>query len=313
MKVAAFFSDSMWASWSLSRGLPEVIKRMGHECFAGPLPPTNQVTKVQLEKVKRECPTWEELQSCDHIIVCGLEYLSNWLTFLYPEWKTLKTTRCGWFHEDMGRTDRNMDFSKHAAFVDECFLPNPDDAEKFKTKWLPIGVDTEMFKPVDITLKPMEIGFVGLLYEKRQKFLGSLMPYIGDLEIRIDNVRLLGVEDNPHLFRRQTELLAKTYREMEILLNLPSLSKVLVMKVLEAMACGTFVLTPEMTSSLHEKLGFDDAKHLVFYPESQPQLVADLLKHFVNHDDERECIAIAGCEFVRKNFRIEDRIEAMIG
>lgn len=311
MKIACFFSDSTWASWSLSQGLPEVIKRMGHECFAGALPPDTKMTKARRDSL----PTQEQLESCDLIIICGAEYLKGWIEFLYPDWKKLKAKKCGWFHESIDYAlKKGIIYESILKYIDVPFLPNPQDAEYKKAAWLPIGVDTEMFKPCGVTLpKPVEIGFTGLLYDKRAQFLSGLVPHVGDLEIRIGNVQLLGADTDAHLFRRQTELLAKNYREMEILFNLPSLSNVLVMKILEAMAVGTFVCTPEMDSLLHEKLALEDGKDLVFYQPDKPQQVADALKYFVEHDGEREKIAKRGCKTVREKFRMEDRLQSMIG
>lgn len=286
---------------------------MGHEVYSGPLPPTNKVTAAQVAALKKACPTQEQLEACDLILICGAEYLQDWIRFLYPQWDKIKTVKAGWFHESLDyAAKKNVKYDDVLKYIDVPFLPNPQDAIDKKTKWLPIGVDTEMFKPAAIPLKPIEVGFTGLLYEKRAKFLGTLIPYVGDLEIRFGNIQLLGADSDTHLFKRQTEILAQNYCAMEILLNLPSMSNVLVMKVIEAMACGTFVLTPEMPSLLHEKLGFKDGKDLVFYQESKPKEVSDMLHYFLNHDDEREQIVKQGCKFVKENFRMEKRVEEII-
>lgn len=283
--------------------------------FSGPIPPETQVTRARLDAIKAACPTHEQLTECDLILLCGAEYLKDWVEFLYPNFKKVKARKAGWFHESIDYArKKGIEFRLVNQYVDECYLPNPVDAEKEDCFFLPIGVDSQMFSPTwNNPLKPVEIGFVGLLYDKRARFLGSLLPHVGDLEIRFGNLQLLGADTDAKLFRRQTEILARSYREMEILLNLPSLSNVLVMKVLEAMACGTLVVTPELTPSLHERLKLADGKDLVFYAENDPKKLADILRYFCDHDDEREKIAKQGRECVVKHHTLEARLNEIIG
>lgn len=286
---------------------------MGHEVLSGPVPPTKQVTRQQLDALKAKWPTFEDLESCDRIILCGAEYLQDWIRFIYTSWDKLKVKKCGWFHESIDYAKaKGIDYDLVKRYTTVQFLPNPDDAEAKKAKWLPIGVDTWMFQRFDTPgLKPIEIGFTGLMYQKRQVFLSRLIPFIGALEIRHGNIQLLGADEDQHLFRRQTEILAQNYRDMEILLNLPSMSNVLVMKVLEAAACGTLVVTPELPSKLLDLLAFE-TKHIIFYQESKPQELADVLRYFVNHDEEREKIAEAGMKEVMEKHTIKSRLEVIL-
>ena len=67
-------------------------------------------------------------------------------------------------------------------------------------------------------------------------------------------------------------------------------------RVLEAMACGTFLLTNQLESG-HKEMGFVDGTHFVFYNN-----VKDLegkVEYFLGHDKEREEIASNGMSFVR--------------
>jgi glycosyltransferase involved in cell wall biosynthesis len=313
MKVATFFSDSTWASWTLSRGFPEAVKRLGHEVVAVPVPAgARQITKSMDAKLRSSWPTIEELNGCDAIILNGVEHLADWIFHVYEEkWFKVKTRRIGWFHESLVRPDYNIDYAAVSRFFDQGFLPNPYDAEDRKCEWLPIGVDTEMFQNINIpTLKPIEIGFVGLFYDRRKKFMEKLAPCLGDLQIHAGNVEVRDLLGTRHL--EQTRLLAENYRNMEILLNLPSMSNVLVMKVLEAMSCGTCVFTPHMSEHMEKLLGFESGKHLVFYETREPKLLADSLREYLNADDQREQVARQGCELVRTKYKIEDRIAKML-
>jgi glycosyltransferase involved in cell wall biosynthesis len=286
---------------------------MGHDVVSVPVPATREITKALDKKIRASWPTIEELNGCDAIILNGVEHLADWLFHVYgEEWFKVKTRRCGWFHESLIRPDYNIDFAGVARFFDEGFIPNPYDAEDRKCQWLPIGVDTEMFQNLDAPkLKDIEIGFIGLFYEKRKKFMDKLIPHLGDLTITAGHVEvkdLSGVR-----FKEQTELLAENYRNMEILLNLPSLSNVLVMKVLEAMACGTCVFTPHMSEHMEEMLGFESGKHLVYYDQRNPESLAQTLRLYLDSDDLREQVARQGCALVRGKYRIEDRINQMLG
>jgi spore maturation protein CgeB len=112
-------------------------------------------------------------------------------------------------------------------------------------------------------------------------------------------------------------LLASNTRECKIFFNLPSMSRLLVAKVFEVMACGTFLLTPLIGdgrgAEQNMKL-FESGKHLVYYSPSNMPFTAQLLRDWVSpeKDAERQKIAEAGCREVHAKHNLKIRLEELL-
>jgi hypothetical protein len=143
LKIVCFYGDNPLASWMLSRGLPSVLRRMGHEVVEIPTLGTAKVKRADVERINKPIP-----QDTDLILVSGPEYLMSWIKTFYPQWKDLKCAKACWYHESEVRDDRVADFAKITPWFDFNFMPNAGDAEKHKATHLPIGVDTEVFQPL---------------------------------------------------------------------------------------------------------------------------------------------------------------------
>lgn len=312
MKIAAFFSDSPWASWSLSQGLPVVLRRMGHEVVGVPVPATQRVSRDQYDDIKTQFPSLEVLNQQDAIIFCGPEHLKEWLIEIYglETLKAIKAPRLGWYHESFSR---GLNYENLRPWLDVHFMPNPQDAEKYAAEFLPVGVDTEMF---NVTLQDgpwtchrernIPVAFVGLVYDKRQEFLRKLIPALRPEKIKVGNVLVQDIDGID--IRKSAELLADSYRRMKVLLNLPSLSNVLVSKILEGMACGACVVTPR--NPIY-KLIFKDAWPETYNGE-KPEAAADQVKELIRFDSVRSKAAITQCQEVHKHHRMELRLEKML-
>src|SRR3954469_1055092 len=100
----------MWASWSLTDGLLETLRRMGHEVTAAPVPASQRPTQSEFERSQNL--TTDFLNSHDAILVCGPEHCGRWMTFLEErgivDWKKVKVPRLGWLHESMKRDDYSI-------------------------------------------------------------------------------------------------------------------------------------------------------------------------------------------------------------
>jgi|HubBroStandDraft_6_1064221.scaffolds.fasta_scaffold00134_35 hypothetical protein len=256
VKIAAFYSDSPFAGWVQCEGFAEVLARMGHEVTAIGVPPVTQVTQAMADKVNKP------IDDCDMVIVSGPEHLRKWIQHFYPGWAKLKCPKVGWYHESFVREDYSLEYANFERMFDFHFFPDRADAEKYKGTFLPLGVDYEMFNPAVGCTYPerdIEVGFIGLMYPKRQRFVEELTPHLGDIKIDYRTgcqserglIPAIGVWDFEGLnIRRSMLLLAETYRRIKVFVTFPSLSNVLVAKVLESLACGCELVAPKQPVEL---------------------------------------------------------------
>lgn len=303
MKIVCFYGDNPLASWMLSRGMPAVLRRMGHEVIEIPTLGTAQVTQSDVDRINKPIPN-----DTDLILVSGPEYLLSWIRKFYPQWDKLKIPKACWFHESSVRDDRTCDFSKITPWFDFAFMPNKQDAEQYKGIYLQIGVDAEMFCLSPYIIKAtaysnnipekrdIDCAFIGTVYEKRRAFLQAMVPYLKGLRPKIGQALVQDL-DGVNLVK-SVELLASEYRRIKILLNLPTLSNVLVSKILEASASGCLVLTP---FPVHADVGVPYV--------ADPRALAEAIRTYANHPEVAAKQAKEHRELVLKNHRMESRLE----
>lgn len=309
MKIAAFFSDSPFASWGQSRGFAAVLRRMGHEVVDIPIPPTQRVTASQVAKINKP------IDDCELILVSGPEHLRDWINQFYPQWNTLKAPKVGWYHESFhAREDYSLNYENFRGMFDYHVFPDKDDAEKYKGEWLPLGVDTETFTPetghyafVPDTGPPMEpsvrdidCAFIGLMYPKRQRFYEELKPFLKGIPLRVANGNILVHDFDGINLERSTELLAETYHRIKVFVAFPSVCNVLVAKILESMSSGCYLVATEQPG-IKNYAKYSDAKEC-----------AKEIKEALALDPYRERVARAGCEEVQKDHRMELRFEQIL-
>jgi glycosyltransferase involved in cell wall biosynthesis len=243
MKIAVFFSDNHYASWSLSWGVGRAFRALGLEVIDVPLPPGREFPRGEYEQLKARIPTLEVLAGCDLIFTVGPEYLTVWLEHFYGKaaWQKLKTLKAAWYLETSHRDDREFYYEQYLDWHDEHFYPGIQDAEEFKGHWLPWAVDTEIFKPLPEQPRTLEVLFTGLLYDQRAAFLKQMKPYLGQTKVLVREVLQRDVHGINQ--RGTAELVADAYRQTQVALNLPSYNDILVMRVFEALACGAFLVT----------------------------------------------------------------------
>lgn len=261
MRIAAFYSNSPFAGWVQCEGFVDVLKRMGHDVVGIGVPPVTKITKEEAARINKP------ISDCDLIIVSGPEHLRKWIQYFYKDWGKLTIPKVGWYHESFVREDYSLNYADFEPMFDFHFFPDPDDAKKFKGDWLPLGVDTEMFWSGD-NERDIEVGFIGLMYPKRAKFVEELSSHLGDIKIKYMTacqserglIPAIGVWDADGLnIRRSMELLSDTYRRIKVFVTFPSLSKVLVAKVLESMACGCVLVAPKQPVELSGYLYYENA------------------------------------------------------
>jgi len=236
MKLAVFFPASLFSAWACSYGLVDCLKRMGHEVTAVPVDPQSAALATKDG-------------AFDGVIISGPEHIGTRCHVLDGTTPTV-----AWLHETVEREDYGkLDVEAIKRSADIVFCPAIQD-EKHGFRYLPFGVDTKIFKPErdceelndferPAPLKSIDAAFIGLLYPKRQAFLKELKSH--GVNLVTGNVQVLELGGiNP---RKTAELYAENIRKIKVFVNLPTLSQLAVTKIYEVLACGTPVLTPEVS------------------------------------------------------------------
>jgi|SRR6185437_1618993 len=321
-KVGLLHPYNVLGGWNAVGGYFNVLKRMGHEVlhftFPGNVSHHNQPSILQVEKLRKLAPTIEQLNECDVILSMYHEYTQPWLDIVYgfENWSKIKVPIVAKFDEsfcrtDLGLPDRWMELRTWANYF---YFPAVQDAERFGGKWMPFAVDTEMFNPRFGYLKDKryEIGFIGTLYPTRRAYLENLARGAGnDLNF---NVGQAVVQDIGGIRSEESmKLLAENYRQLKIFFCLPPMSRLIVEKVFEVMASGTFVMYPKFPAPAKNNLSlFENGKEISYYDMGMmPDNIAQI-RYYLEHDDEREKIAEAGMWKVRKKFTLEQMFTELL-
>jgi len=330
MRIAYFHTGTVLSSWSLF-SLGHTLRAMGHEVLEGTIP-TNahgqvlqQLGRAEYQKVVAGMPTLESLHKCDLILVAGPEYVAVWLNTLYGQdkWCDLKAPRAAFYLESSQREDVRFRYEALADWYNVRFFPDPADAQKFGGHYLKGSVDTAMFRPCllegqsghvcghdcysrRMKEKTYDAAFVGSLYPKRVEFLTKLLPLLPEVDFRANGVavRDLGGECQ----REWAELLAKNIRQIKVHVALPSNNMtMMVARPFETLACGTFLLTYNTQDN-----PFRDGVHCRIYDPAKPEKLAEMIRYYIAHEDEREAIARSGYEELRKNYSTRQRLAEIL-
>ena len=157
--------------------------------------------------------------------------------------------------------------------------------------WLPHAVEPLAYPKIDLLTKKYDVCFVGHV----------------NSENRVDALdRLFKEFPNFYYGQRLFEDAARKYAESKIAFNI-SMTDDINMRTFEIMATGSFCMTNWIPTI--EEL-FEDGKHLVLY-RSLDEMV-DKAKYYLDHDEEREKIALAGYEETMKNHTIQKRVDVIL-
>jgi len=143
------------------------------------------------------------------------------------------------------------------------------------TRWFPLTADTRVYHPYTIS-KKFDLTFVGsrnpVTRIKRENIL-RLLERNFDLKV---------FSGDPYLSASET---AEVYSQSRLVLN-ENLFPAVNLRLFEAMACGTVVLTEENDAGVFDL--FRDGEHLVTY---NPDNLVERVKRYLEDDDSRERIA----------------------
>lgn len=126
---------------------------------------------------------------------------------------------------------------------------------------------------------------------------------IGDLERSLlPDVKIHGPLD----YKTQMPSLFKTAK-INLSSSLRSARSAMSLRALDVLGCGGFLLSnaqPELQEH------FEDKKEVVLYRDFGEAV--ELAEYYLKHDDERDKIAAAGYERVKRDFRYEDKLREML-
>lgn len=312
MKIALFTVKNFLACAHALFGYRCTLERMGHKVLDCSLP-GNAVHDVA--NVASRMPTISELNKCDCVLLTYAEYVHPWLNAIYglESWRDIRVPIIARYDESMDRADLNLParVPELKRWARHHFFPAAQDAERFGGSWLPFGADAAIFKPWEIRWpKKYDLAFIGSLYSQRQNYLQMLAPHLKE-QFQIGNVyvqRLSGLSE-----LESTELLAEEYRAIKVFFCLPPMSKLIVQKVFDVMASGTFVMYPALIGEAEKNLNiFQDGKHLAYYEYGYFADNGRQIHRFVEANEERESIARAGRELVHAKYTLEKMLKTML-
>lgn len=314
MKIALFYPKNYLASHYALFSYRETLERMGHQVLDCPFP-GNQIH--DLENVKKRMPPIEVLNQCDVVLSTFHEYVQPWLLMVYgfENWSKLRVPVVARFDESMDRLDLQLPvrIDELKRWAQHYSFPAAQDAEKYGGDWLPFGADTRIFRPWSPVLpKPYDVGFIGTLYPTRKKYMDGLAPHIGrDVNVRVGNAIVQDLSGFRE--RESTQLLAENYRQIKIFFCLPPMSRLLVEKIFDVMACGTLVMYPRLVGDAKSNMSiFKDGEHIVYYEPGYVVENAGQIKDLLTNTNKRETIARAGCELVHSKYTLDMMLDHML-
>jgi len=333
MRIAFFNHWTIRSSWS-NLQFPNTLRSLGHEVIDGVIP-INEYGQVmytlgphKYKKVMAGMPTLEQLRSCDVIFASAPEFYEPWLMMLYKaeDWRKLPARKVAFFVESSEREDMvtSIRYENFSRWFDYHFFPDIRDAEKYKGMHTSACVDTDMYKPCVLhradgsectaacdarrmAEKKYEAAFLGTLYPKRLLFLSRLLPLIQDIDFKSGEVRVLDLGGECQL--EWAQLWARNLRQIKVHVGFPSANaKMLTSRQYETLACGTFMLSYRVENS-----PFIDGVHCRMYDSDKPEECAELIRYYLEHEDEREAIAAAGLAEIRRDYSNETRLKQILG
>jgi GT2 family glycosyltransferase/tetratricopeptide (TPR) repeat protein/SAM-dependent methyltransferase len=186
--------------------------------------------------------------------------------------------------------DTHLGFERCLAQAGQCdltFAAQRDGAQRLRqcgiasATWLPLACDPNVHRLHKVP-KQFDLAFVGNLFPRRSELLELIRR-------RYRNV---------FIGNRYFEEMAKTYSAAKTVFNC-SIRNDINMRVFEALACGSLLLTNDLAENGQAEL-FADGTHLGGYRDAEEML--DKLAFYLAHADSRRKVEQAGlCEVVAKH------------
>jgi GT2 family glycosyltransferase/tetratricopeptide (TPR) repeat protein/2-polyprenyl-3-methyl-5-hydroxy-6-metoxy-1,4-benzoquinol methylase len=203
---------------------------------------------------------------------------------------------CAWWAID---THLNFTWCRQKARgFDFIFAAQRDGAARLRDEgvasavWLPLACDPELHCKHDVT-KEYDVAFVG-----------NVFP--GPREDLLELVRRRF--PNTFIGRAYFEEMARTYSAARTVFN-RSLKSDINMRVFEALACGSLLVTNDLRGNGQEEL-FQDGVHLATYRD--PEELLDKIAFYLAREEARERVAAAGREEALARHTYAVRMEVLL-
>ena len=278
MKLAYIHTNTVRSSWTLWSGA-RALRALGHDVLdvAVPIDYCGRVVPRPIGFRPPGFPPLETLQCCDRVIVCAAEYCDPYTREFYgPKWDRL--------HKWAIMVESTKRPNAPPLWGNYCrsFWPDASDVIFDRDRALPSFVDTEMFCPDHNRSKAIDVGFMGTLYAKREKFLSGVQT-----PIVCGQVSAFGLQGESH--ETWTHLYVDALRSMRIHVDLPSNNPMPTSRPFETLAAGTCLVTwaklPEPLREGYHYVRYTDAIDLDAKLEAllgDPERVATLARRGCN-------------------------------
>lgn len=215
--------------------------------------------------------------------------------------------------------DQGYRFQK-AEFFDKVFFNQKNAVHEYidqgfgsliqNPSYLPHAAEPQAYPHFEI-LKKYDLCFIGHMQEYH-KGNGINMPRIDVLDHMFKKIPnfYFGSRNSAFPEKNMFEDAAKRFCESRIVFNI-SVGNDVNMRFFETLMTGSFLLTnriPELKSI--EKYGFIDGKHYAAYETLED--AEELVKYYLEHDNEREKIAGNGYEQALRTGTYKSRIEEVL-
>ncbi|QJC54260.1 glycosyltransferase [Paenibacillus albicereus] len=270
----------------------------------------------------------KELRPDAVIVLDGLQYPTEQVDAI----RALGIRTAVWFTDDPYYSDITRKLAPHYDFV---FTLESNTVEFYRqlgcpnVTYLPLGVNPAEFRPrnPDLSLR-REISFVGSAYHKRVDFFNQITPYLATRDIaisglwweRLRDYRLLQPKIRAGHWMDPLET-AATYNGAKIVINMHrahddetfnSNSAQLTAvspnpRTFEISACGTLQLT-----DVRDDLArfYEPGVEIATY--ASPQELVEKIDYYLNHEEERQAIALRGLCRTMKEHTYAHRLTTML-
>lgn len=197
--------------------------------------------------------------------------------------------------------DTHIDFSwsvEQAHRFDLVFAAQRDGAQRLEREgggsvtWLPLACDPDIHCPHDLP-KRWDVSFVGHVHEnERGRLLDIIQKRFPDSFVG----------------QRYFEEMAKVYSQSRIVFN-RSVKNDVNMRVFEALACGSLLVTNDLTTNGLAEL-FQDKKHLITYQDATD--LVPKIQVFLADGELRDRIAAAGHREVLAHHTYQHRMQTLM-